>query len=169
MVTDRQTYIEKYNIGFVINGFGGGTAPVNYTTVGTGLDGGIGSGSLVPEVGSDEIASNNAAGIPDFVWKVPTADISTGLAFYESGDNEATISASNEAVSFVEKYYPPDNNKWGYFVGDISYKVVLTEDGSVIPISSHRSEGDSKRSYLSGQKFGGQNYRKFEFSDIFCN
>ena len=103
---------------------------------------GIGSGSLMPEVGSDEIASNNAAGIPDFVWKVPTADISTGIAFYESGDNNTTISASNEAVSFVEKYYPPDNDKWGYFVGDISHHVVLTEDGTVIPISNHRSEGD---------------------------
>ncbi len=108
---------------------------------------GIGSGSLVPEVGSDEIASNNAAGIPDFVWKVPTADISTGLAFYESGDNNTTISASNEAVSFVEKYYPPDNNKWGYFVGDINYKVVLTDDGTVIPISSHRNVGDGRISF----------------------
>ena len=33
------------NIGYTISGFGGGTAPVNYTSVGTGLDGGIGSGS----------------------------------------------------------------------------------------------------------------------------
>lgn len=108
---------------------------------------GIGSGSLMPEVGSDEIASNNAAGIPDFVWKVPTADISTGLTFYESGDNNTTISASNEAVSFVEKYYPPDNNKWGYFVGDINYNVVLTDDGTVIPISSHRNVGDGRISF----------------------
>lgn len=108
---------------------------------------GIGSGSLMPEVGSDEIASNNAAGIPDFVWKVPTADISTGLAFYESGDNNTTISASNEAVSFVEKYYPPDNNKWGYFVGVIKCIVVLTDDGTVIPISSHRNVGDGRISF----------------------
>ena len=108
---------------------------------------GIGSGSLMPERGTSEIASINAAGIPDFVWKVPTADIGTGLAFYESSDNNTTISASNEPVSYVEKYYTPDNDKWGYFVGDISYKVVLTEDGSVIPISSHRSEGDRAISF----------------------
>jgi len=108
---------------------------------------GIGSGSLMPEVGSDEIASNNATGIPDFVWKVPTADISTGLAFYESSDNNTTISASNEAVSVVEKYYPPDNDKWGYFTGDINYNVVSTEDGTVIPISSHRSEGERVLSF----------------------
>ncbi len=108
---------------------------------------GIGSGSLMPEGGSDEIASNNAAGIPDFVWKVPTADISTGLAFYESSDNNTTISASNEAVSIVEKFYPADNDKWGYFAGDITYKVVLTEDGTVIPISNHRSEGERSVSF----------------------
>jgi hypothetical protein len=108
---------------------------------------GIGSGSLMPEVGSDEIASNNDAGIPDFVWKVPTADIGSGLAFYESSDNNTTISSSNEAVSYVEKYYPPDNDKWGYFVGDINYIVVLTDDGTVIPISSHRNVGDGRISF----------------------
>ena len=103
---------------------------------------GIGSGSLMPEAGSSQIASNNATGIPDFVWKVPFMDSGIGLSFYESSDNNTTISSSNEGVSFVEKYYPPDNDKWGYFAGDISYKVVLTEDGNVIPISSHKSEGE---------------------------
>jgi len=109
----------------------------------------IGSGSLIPNTGSNQIASHNDTGIPDFVWKVSTMDTGAGLSFYESSDNNTTISASNEAVtaSFVEKYYPPDNNKWGYFTGDISYRVVLTEDGTVIPISSHRNVGDGRISF----------------------
>jgi hypothetical protein len=50
-------------------------------------------------------------------------------------------------VSAVEQYCTPDNNKWGYFVGDINYKVVLTDDGTVIPISSHRNVGDGRISF----------------------
>ncbi len=104
----------------------------------------IGSGSLIPNTGSNQIASHNDTGIPDFVWKVPTMDSGVGLSFYESSDNNSTISSSKEGVAFVERYYPPDNNKWGYFTGDISYNVVLTEDGTVIPITKHENINNSK-------------------------
>ena len=40
------------SVGFTSVGFSGGTAPVNYTSVGTGLDGGIGSGSYTIEFDS---------------------------------------------------------------------------------------------------------------------
>ena len=96
----------------------------------------IGSGSLLPETGSSQITSSNPSGIPDFVWKVPTADMGTGVYFYESSSNNTTISSSNSQQCYVEKYYVPDNDKWGYFVGDITYSVILTESGSVIPVGT---------------------------------
>ena len=46
------------NIGYVISGFGGGTAPINYTTMGTGLDGGIGSGSYTVKFNSTHIINS---------------------------------------------------------------------------------------------------------------
>ena len=107
----------------------------------------IGSGSLIPTTGSNQITSSNPSGIPDFVWKNPATDMATGIYFYESSSNNTTISASSQNFGFVERYYPPDNDKWGYFTGDIGYKVVLTEDGTVIPISSHRSEGERVLSF----------------------
>lgn len=102
----------------------------------------IGSGSLMAETGSEQIQSHNSSGIPDYLWKISTRDQHLGIAFYESSSYSSSIDNSllpsgnrqDMATSFIEKYYTPDNDKWGYF-NEIHYIVALMEDGTVLPLS----------------------------------
>ena len=116
-----------------------------------GYLGSIGSSSLMPETGSSQIQNHNADGIPDYVWKITTRDTSTGLSFYEyTGSYSSSISNTignygeslvqdprqSDARPFIERYYTPDNDKWGWF-SEVVYVVVYTDDGTVIPLSTN--------------------------------
>ena len=115
-----------------------------------GYLGSIGSGSLMAETGSDQIQNHNADGIADYLWKITTRDQQLGISFFESSSYSSSI--SNEinslgielingprqgmATPYIEKYYRPDNNKWGWF-NELHYVVVYTDDGTVIPLSTN--------------------------------
>ena len=115
-----------------------------------GYLGSIGSSSLMAETGSDQIQNHNADGIPDYLWKITTRDQQLGVSFFESSSYSSSISNDTSSLGklldygprqdmakpYIEKYYRPDNDKWGWF-NEVNYVVVYTDDGTTIPLTSN--------------------------------